>query len=196
MFAPVSWFLLLSAASALAGRDAIAGIVRGERAALRALYDEFAGRTLAIASRVLGSAAEAEEVVQETFLEIWRRAPEYEKERGAPGAWITALARSRAIDRLRARQRSERATQALAGEPRAPADAPALSAERWQERERVRTALKTLPDEQRRAIELAYFQGLTQAEISTIEREPLGTIKTRIRLAMDKLAAMLPEMQP
>ena len=186
---------LLAAAAAFAAEDAIARIVRGERTALRALYDEFAGRAMAIAGRVLGSPAEAEDVVQETFLEIWRRAPEYEKERGAPGAWLTALARGRAVERLRAKRRSDKATLAPGNEPRAESDAPALSAERRQERDRVRTALKTLPEEQRRAIELAYFHGLTQTEIAEKVGEPLGAIKTRIRLAMDKLAAMLAETQ-
>ena len=195
MFAPVSWLLLLTPAMAFAAEDAIARIVRGERAALRALYDGFAGRAMAIAVRVLGSTAEAEEVVQETFLEVWRRAPEYEKERGAPGAWVTALARTRAIDRLRARRRSDKATQVPGSEPRPDPDPPALSADRRQERDRVRAALNTLPEEQRRAIELAYFHGLTQSESAEKVGEPLETIKTRIRLAMDKLAAMLPEMQ-
>jgi RNA polymerase sigma-70 factor (ECF subfamily) len=195
MFAPVSWLLLLTTAAAFAAEDAISRIVRGERGALRALYDEYAGRAMTIAGRVLGSTAEAEELVQETFLEIWRRAPEYEKERGAPGAWIAALARSRAIDRLRARRRSDRATQALGSEPQPEPDLPALSAQRRQERDRVRTALHTLPEAQRRAIELAYFSGLTQAEIADKLGEPLGTIKTRIRTAMEKLAAMLPETQ-
>lgn len=195
MFAAVSWLLLLTAAAAFAAEDAIARIARGERAALRALYDEFAGRAMAIAGRVLGSKAEAEEVVQETFLEIWRRAPEYEKERGAPGAWIAALARSRAIDRLRSRRLSHRATQEPDSAPRPEPDAPALSAQRRQERDRVRTALQTLPEAQRRAIELAYLQGLTQAEIAEKLGEPLETIKTRIRMAMEQLAAMLPETQ-
>lgn len=173
----------------------MARIARGERTALRALYDEFAGRAMAIAGRVLGSPAEAEDVVQEVFLEIWRRAPELEKERGAPGAWITALARSRAVERLRAKRRPDRETPAPGNALRAEPDAPVPSAERRQERDRVRTALKTLPEEQQRAIELAYFHGLTQTEIAERVGEPLGTIGTRIRLAMEKLAAMLPVTQ-
>lgn len=185
------WLLLPSAAAAFAAEDAIARIVRGDRAALRALYDEVAGRAMAIATGVLGSAAEAEEVVRETFLEIWRRAPEYEKERGPPTAWITALARSRAIERLRAKQPSDRATRDPAVRP----DALPPSADRRQERDRVRTALRTLPEEQRRAIELAYFHGLTQTEIAQTAGEPEAAIQTRIRLAMEKLAAMLPESQ-
>jgi RNA polymerase sigma-70 factor (ECF subfamily) len=195
MSAVVSWLLFLAAAAALAAEDAIARVVRGERAALRALYDEFAGRAMAIAGRVLGSAAEAEEVMQETFLEIWRRASEYQKERGAPGAWIAALARSRAIDRLRARRRSDRAALLLGSEPKTEPAAPSQAVEHGQERDRVRAALQALPDAQRRAIELAYFSGLTQTEIARALDQPLGTIKTRIRMAMEKLAALLPEMQ-
>lgn len=195
MFAPVSWLLLLTAAAAFAAQNAIARIVRGDRAALRALYDDCAGRAMALAARVLGSATEAEDVLQETFLDIWRRAPDYEKERGAPGPWVAALARSRAIERRRARQRTGGATQAPASEAQRQSEPPALSADRWQERERVRTALKTLPDEQRRAIELAYFSGLTQTETAEKLGQPPGTIKTDLHLAMEKLAAMLVETQ-
>ena len=189
----MSWLLPLSAASALAAQTAIARIARGDRAALRALYDECAGRALALAARVLGSAAEAEDVVQETFLDIWRRGPDLEKERGAPGPWVGAVARSRAIERRRARQRPGGTAQGPASEAQRQSEPPAVSADRWQERERVRTALKTLPDEARRAIELAYFSGLTQTEIAEKLGQPLETVKTDLRTAMEKLAAMLVE---
>ena len=186
-FPPVAWPLLLSAAATLAAQTVIARIARGDRVALRALYEECAGRALAIAERMLGSGAEAEEVVQETLLDLWRRAPEFEHERGAPGPLVATLARRRAIDRLRARSGTQPPP-----EPRK-SESPALSAERWQERERVRTALKTLPDDQRLAIELAYFSGLTQAQIAQKLGEPLDATRTRIRAAMEKLSAMLPE---
>ena len=190
-------WILLAAAAGLGAEEVIARIARGDRGALRSAYDAFAGRAMAIALRILGSVQEAEEVVQDTFLEIWRRAAEYRRERGTPDAWIAAMARSRAIDRLRQRNRDEKTLRALASEPsRDPEPPPSESADRLQERNRVRAALAALPAEQRRTVELAYFGGLTQSEISHATGDPLGTVKTRIRLGMEKLADALLERQP
>jgi RNA polymerase sigma-70 factor (ECF subfamily) len=181
-----SLWILLAVAAGLGVEEVIARIARGERGALRSAYDAFAGRAMAIALRILGSAEEAEEVVQDTFVEVWRRAAEYQRERGTPGAWIAAMARSRAIDRLRDRNRDEKAIRALASQPpRDPEPPPSESA-----------ALAALPAEQRRTVELAYFGGLTQSEIARATGDPLGTVKTRIRLGMAKLADALLEARP
>jgi RNA polymerase sigma-70 factor (ECF subfamily) len=151
---------------------------------------------MAIAFRLLHDRAEAEDVVQETFLEVWKRAKQYEPERGGAAAWIATIARSRAIDRLRAHGRSARAVQGTAGEPKEPVEPTGLemTAQR-RDRERVLGALSSLPPEQRLVIELAYFDGMTQTEIAAHTREPLGTVKTRVRLAMAKLADLLGEME-
>jgi RNA polymerase sigma-70 factor (ECF subfamily) len=188
---------LLAAAAGPGVEEIIARIARGERGALRSAYDSFAGRAMAIALRILGSTEEAEEVVQDTFVEIWRRAAEYRPQRGTPGAWIAAMARSRAIDRLRERTRAESTMRTLASEPpRDPEPPPSESAVRRQERTRLRAALTLLPAEQRRTVELAYFGGLTQSEIARATGEALGTVKTRIRLGMEKLAEALLEARP
>jgi len=188
------WILLVVAAGVAGAPELIGLIARGDRGALRSFYDGVAGRAMAIALRILGSAEEAEEIVQDTFVEIWRRASEYRAERGAPAAWVAAMARSRAIDRLRERGRADKAARAMAAEPqRDPEPLPSESAARRQERARVRAALASLPAEQRRVVELAYFEGLTQTEIARATGDPLGTVKTRIRLAMEKLAGVLLE---
>jgi len=190
-------WLLLAVAAGVGVEEVIARIARGDRGALRSVYEAFAGRAMAIALRVLGSAEEAEDVVQDTFVAIWRRAAEYRADRGTPEAWIVAMARSRAIDRLRQRARAQTTIGALASEPQQdPEPPPSESAARREERNRVRAALAALPPDQRRTVELAYFGGLTQGEIARATGEALGTVKTRIRLGMEKLADALVEVRP
>jgi RNA polymerase sigma-70 factor, ECF subfamily len=172
--------------------DLVARIAKGDVGALHALYRRCASRAMAVAIRILKDRMEAEDIVQETFLEIWKRALEYDARRGGASAWIATIARSRAIDRLRSRGSASRA--AVASTPAAGEHAvsvPLELAEDRQERERISAALAALPPEQRGAIELAYFEGLTQREISERTGDPLGTIKTRVRLALGKLAAIL-----
>jgi len=172
--------------------ELVGRIAGGDAAALRFLYRRISSRVMAIALRLLKDRAEAEDVVQETFLEVWKRAAQYEPARGGVAAWVVTIARSRAIDRLRAHGRSARAREGSLAEPhdeQAPA-APEL-AELRRDRERVQGALSTLPPEQRRVVELAYFDGMSQTEIAATTRDPLGTVKTRMRLAMTKLAEML-----
>ena len=160
-------------------------VARGERDALRVLYAAFGRRVQAVAQRVLESAAEAEDVTQEAFVEIWRRAGEYDPDRGSVPAWILTIARSRAINRLNS-LRSTARTAVAASRERSQI-ATALDEGRLH-RGRLEAALAELPEEQRAAIELAYFEGLTQTEIAVRTGEPLGTIKTRIRRGMEKLA--------
>ncbi len=179
--------------SAEAGEDArvLAAVARGDRGGLRTLYERHAGRALAIALRILHSHAEAEEVVQDSFLEVWRRAAQYDESRGSAGVWIATIARSRAIDRVRARGTAERTASAAADEPRGEADEGVLEeVEQRSARERIAAALGELPAEQRTAIELAYFEGLSQREIAARTGAPLGTVKSRIRIALGRLASV------
>jgi RNA polymerase sigma-70 factor (ECF subfamily) len=168
-------------------------VARQDRAALRTLYDRWASQSLAVALRVLGSRADAEEVIQETFVEVWRRAAQFDVERGSGRSWVMAIARNRSIDRLRHRAATARLSDHARDEdalPRPPT--PLEDVEQREARDRVRAALMSLQPEQRRALELAYYEGLSQSEISEKLGEPLGTVKSRVRLAMEKLATLLP----
>lgn len=163
--------------------------------ALKALYDRCGAAALALACRILGGRGEAEEVVQETFVQVWQKARDYDASRGGAAAWIMTITRSRAIDRLRKRGAGERAAATSSGSDPEPEQAPSPleAAEVHELRERIRAALRELPREQRTAIELAYYQGLSQSEIAARTGDPLGTVKTRIRIALSKLAALLEE---
>ncbi len=165
-------------------------MVDGDVAALRSLYQRYAGYAMAVALRVLRNEAEAEEVVQETFLEAWRRAPEFDERRGDGRRWVVTICRSRSIDRLRSRASAARVE---AGSYEAPPSerTPLEEVEALRDRTEVRHALGELPVEQRQAIELAYWNGLTRQEIAQRLGEPVGTIKSRIHLAMGKLAGLL-----
>jgi RNA polymerase sigma-70 factor (ECF subfamily) len=152
-----------------------------------------ARQVMAVALHLLRDRSEAEDVVQETFLELWRRAPTFDPARGPREAFAVLIARSRALDRLRARGSALRAAELAAADPPVPQPSPVELSEARQRSARVRSALDALPATQREAIELAYFRGLTQTEIAARTGEPLGTVKTRLRLAMEKLAAQLME---
>jgi len=185
MFA-LAWSLLVAVAWGRGpGGDPV-----DRRQALRALYDLCSGRVMAIALRLLGDRAEAEDVVQETFLELWRRAADYDPSRATPTTWAVVIGRSRALDRLRARSSAARVATAQAAEP-VSADPGPQPVEVREDQRRVREALSSLPPEQREVIELAYFEGLVQTEIAARTGQPLGTVKTRVRLAMEKLQMAL-----
>jgi RNA polymerase sigma-70 factor, ECF subfamily len=173
------------------GRELVGRAARGDRQALRRLYDLYSPAAMAIALRMLKNRPVAEEIVQDTFVEVWRRAREYDASRGTVSAWVATIARTRALDRLRAEGRLSAAKEKAAAEPETPSVAPLELAVERQQRERVGAALQTLPAEQRTAIEMAYFDGLTQREIAEKLGQPLGTVKTRVRLAMEKLAVVL-----
>ena len=170
-------------------------VAAGDVAALRALYDEHAPRAMAIALQILRSLQEAEDVVQETFLEIWRRAAQFDDGRGSAIAWVVTIARSRAIDRLRASSAAGRVLGEVATEDlmRTALPSPADRMEERRDGARVATALAALPALQRETIELAYFQGLSHSEIAVKTGSPLGTVKMRVKLAMHKLTGLLRE---
>lgn len=168
----------------------LAAIAQRDADALADLHDRHAPLLLALVRRVLGSDDDAEEIVQETFLQVWRQAPRYDPERASVSTWLVLIARSRAIDRARSRGVRARAEEQVALEPTPdPQESngqvgAVLDHER---RLRVRRALGGLPVEQRAVLEMAYFDGLTQREIAEHTGTPLGTVKTRTLLAMKKL---------
>lgn len=169
-------------------------VVRDERA-LEALYDRYARRIYVVACHLIGS-AEAEEVVQETFVRLWTRAGQFDARRGRLRTWLMAIARNFALNQLRKRPPKDRIAalddiDRLLGT--SVDQSPGVEALAW-ERERSRRALallRELPPEQRRVLVLAYFGGLSQSEIAEAIGCPIGTVKTRTRLALEKLRAGL-----
>jgi len=170
--------------------DVLVGdMARGDRMALASLYDATSAPVHALVGRIVKDAGMAEEVTGDVYLQAWQQAARYDASRGSALGWLLSIARTRAIDRIRvgAAGRSlqepvERAAHVPCSRP-GPEDA--CSAD--ERRRRVRAALDTLPPEQRTAIELVYSDGLSHTEIAARLEQPLGTIKTRIRLAMTKM---------
>jgi RNA polymerase sigma-70 factor (ECF subfamily) len=179
-------------------RESLRRLAAGDARGAADLYDRHARAIYSLILRIVSDEAEAEDVVQEVFAQAWRQAARYDERRGAVGAWLLMMARSRAIDRLRAlRARPERQVDPGDGSFELPAvtrDAAAELVEAEQAR-RVREALLGLPLVQRLAIELAYYEGLSQREIAERLEQPLGTVKTRIRLGLLKLREALAEGQ-
>jgi RNA polymerase sigma-70 factor (ECF subfamily) len=164
----------------------------GDPANLARVYGEHASGLYGIALSVLGDGAQAQDVVQDVFLRVWRRPAAYDPDRGDLGAFLRLMARSRAVDLWREDQAlgraQERLTIQVAADPGERAhDAPALVAEQAAERRRLWAALRELPPSQREAIALAYFGGLTAGEIARRARVPLGTVKSRIRIGLARL---------
>ena len=172
--------------------DLVARVAGGDQAAFEQLYEQSSPLLCTLVSRIVGNEGEAADLLQEIYLEVWRKASNYDRARGTPMAWLVTLARSRAIDRVRALgSRGKGVTASLDDTPASDliaSNADAMEISAASERQAlVWAALKTLPLVQRQAIALAYYEGLTHVEISGRLNVPLGTIKTRIRLAMEKL---------
>jgi RNA polymerase sigma-70 factor (ECF subfamily) len=175
----------------------LAACAYGDGEALSQLYDRFGGMLFAQILRIVGNSGDAQDVLQEVFLYAWNRAARYDPRRASVSTWLVLIARSRAIDRLRKLQNVDRILARVETEkewrpayPQGPTAV--LNAER---RQLVRAALQDLPRGQRRVLELAYYGGLTQAEIAQEMCIPLGTVKTRTLAAMRKLrAALAPEI--
>ena len=176
---------------ASAAADLIAAIARGDRGAFERFYDAHAALAFGLIRRILRDPEAAKEVLQEVFWQVWQDAPSYDPSRGSPEAWLVMRAKTRAIDKLRSIRRREQTFVAPVDERVAAAavtraDDPGLAAE---DRGLAQGALEQLPGPQRRAIELAFLEGLTQSEIAAKLGEPLGTVKTRIRLGLERLRA-------
>lgn len=169
------------------------GVARGDEKAFASLFDSYSSILLGFLIRIVGSRAEAEDVLQEVFLQVWQRASTFDPSRGRPFTWLVTLARSRAIDRLRSTSARERAALASAEEETNPTGDAASDAVRSEQSEIVRRALAAIPEEQRRTLLLAYFEGLTQTEIAERLKQPLGTVKTRMRAGLMKLRELLGE---
>jgi RNA polymerase sigma-70 factor (ECF subfamily) len=162
-------------------------IAEGDESALAILYDRWAQSVYSLVAHLLKDADGAEDVVEETFWQVWQRASSYDVSRGTVRTWLLTIGRSRALDRLRSRKRNHVDISADLSLVRDPSSDPSQEVEGAERRQLVYAALIELPDEQRHALELAYFRGLSQSEIADFLGEPLGTIKTRMRLGMQKL---------
>lgn len=167
-------------------------IANGDREAFSQLYDRYASLVFTFATRLLRIRSDAEDLLQEVFLQIWRQAQNYHQDRGSPEAWIITMTRSRAIDKLRSLRRRD-------GSPVASRDSSQIGdlgmveggTAASEARLTVDRALSRLPEAQRVVLELAYFDGLTQSEIAARLGEPLGTVKTRLRVALERLREFL-----
>jgi RNA polymerase sigma-70 factor (ECF subfamily) len=177
-------------------QEMIARIGRRDQGAFSALYDRLSGPLYSLAMKMLGDPAEAQDALQEVFLQIWSRAGTYDPEQSSVFSWTVLLTRSRVIDRLRARGRRSRVVVTSTEDAPIAADASTVesaadTAEKNDEAVRVRYVLNNLPSEQREAIEMAFFEHLSHHEIATRLGQPLGTVKARIRRGLLKLRQRL-----
>jgi RNA polymerase sigma-70 factor (ECF subfamily) len=169
-------------------------VALGDEASLAELYDRLSPLAYGLSLRMASDTLIAQDAVQEAFLRVWRRARSFDRKRGPARAWVLRIVRNVTIDQLRSRAIRDRSELRAAAEPRA-ADPPrpddlAVQAET---RAGLRNALACLPDQQRRMIEIAYFQGLSHSEIAELENLPLGTVKTRIRDGVLRLRRLAEE---
>ena len=170
----------------------LADIARGDRDAFARFYDVHAALVHTFALRILRERSEAEEVVQDVFVQVWRQAAGYSRDRGTPEAWLITLARSRGIDKLRSRRRRNEMVRPAEDPDRLPEPVALESASGPAEaRATLGGALGDLPAAQRSVLELAYFDGLTQTEIAARLGEPLGTVKTRMRSGLERLRGII-----
>jgi RNA polymerase sigma-70 factor (ECF subfamily) len=164
-------------------------VAAGDRAALGRLYDRYASSLLAIGQRFLQDRREAEDLLHDVFLEVWRLARDYDAARGSVRAWLSLRMRSRALDRLKAPNAARRR---LGLDEESPHLASAVDAQPWcPDLPAVRRALAELPDEQRQVLELGYFDGLSSSQIAARVKVPIGTVKSRVAAALAKLRACL-----
>ena len=184
----------MSVAVATAESDSrlIERVAGGDRDAFTELYRRFARPVLAMAMRQLGDNGRAEEAAQETFAAVWRSARSYRSDRGSASAWLYAVARHAIIDRARQRREPvvevpEQASDEAGPEERAEGSWLAF---------RVHSALEQLPERERAVLELAYWSGLSQAEIASYLDVPLGTVKTRTRTGLARMSGLLEEVRP
>jgi RNA polymerase sigma-70 factor (ECF subfamily) len=171
----------------------------GEQGAMGELWQRYAGLLFSQALRVLHNPSEAEDIVAEVFSEVWRRAGGYHPERARPAAWLVTLVRRRAIDRFRERRSHERAEERMALERNQGVACACATEEQvriTELRRLLEQALSRLPERQREAVCMVYFEGLTQREISKKTRTPIGTIKTRLELGLRKMRERIRGARP
>ena len=190
--------LLMSSETAKAVQDQelaqlIALAAQGDQTAFATFYDRTSPQVFGFICKILNNREAAEEVTLDVYTQVWRQAHTYDQARGAPGAWLMTLARTRAIDRFRAGAVEQGRIESLDAAELfvSDGDTPEQDVEGQERRRYVQRALAVLTPEQRQAIALAYFYGLSQSEIAQKLKLPLGTVKTRIRLGMMKLREAL-----
>jgi RNA polymerase sigma-70 factor (ECF subfamily) len=169
-------------------------VALGDRSAFIALYDRFSTPLFSLALKMLANQTEAEDLLQEVFLSVWNKADTFRAARGSAFSWVVAQLRNRAIDRMRSRRRRGELLEAHAPDLEPTSSATASSAENCETSERareVRSAMGQLSDDQREVLRLAYFEGMTQAEIAEKLEEPLGTVKARAQRGMARMRTIL-----
>jgi RNA polymerase sigma-70 factor, ECF subfamily len=164
-------------------------MIAGDESALSTLYDRYSSMLFSMLVRILKDTSAAEEILQDLFLQLWRNPSRFDPSRGSLPAWLLVIGRNRAISRLRSRERRE-VSEDSEGFSMESIPSPGNieeEAQRSQLAQRLKSAMATLPPEQREAVELAYFEGMSQTEIATRTGSPLGTVKSRVRTAMQSL---------
>jgi len=188
----------MPAATATSLETLLARMAGGDEGALRELYDRTSRRVYGLALAVLRDAAAAEDVALEVYLQAWRQAERFDAATGSALAWLSTLARTRAIDAWRARRRQAARQEALDVQAEllvSEAPGPEARGQQAERAARVRTAVDALPPEQRRALQAAFFSGLTHVEVAAALGQPLGTVKTRIRAGLTALRAALADVE-
>jgi len=174
--------------ASLKDEELVQRIVDGDQAAFLQVYDRLADQVYGLAMKMLGRKMKAEDVTQEAFLKLWEKAHTFNAERGSVSTWLLTITRYTALDRIRSEDRvPDRGGHDFDPEETFPFAAHAAAGDLAARKDSLRFAVQDLPPEQARVIELAYFQGMTHSQIAEYEDIPLGTVKTRIRLGMDKL---------
>jgi RNA polymerase sigma-70 factor (ECF subfamily) len=179
----------------LADEEVMQLVQDGNPRAFELLYDRHGSAAFSLSYRMVGNRVTAEDITQEAFLSIWRSRLRYDQARGSVRTWVLGIVHNRAVDALRRNVVHDRRRETTEGieerhEARERTD---VEAARREEARSIRTALDTLPDEQRRTIELAYFGGFSHSQIAELLEEPIGTVKGRMRLGLDKMRRQLSE---
>jgi RNA polymerase sigma-70 factor (ECF subfamily) len=179
----------------LADEEVMQLVQSGNPRAFELLYDRHGGAAFSLAYRMVGNRMAAEDIIQEAFLSIWRSRLRYDQARGSVRTWVLGIVHNRAIDGLRRNLVHDRRRETMEGveERHEAPERTDVEAARREEARSIQSALKTLPDEQRRTIELAYFGGYSHSQIAELLDEPIGTVKGRMRLGLDKMRRQLSE---